>query len=852
MAQEYDILARFKFLEQPGVARMSKAGRAIQAFSRKAKMVGAGVRQIGSGVRTLGLLSLGATVLVGGVVKKTMDFNKQMSAVQSKTRSSAAEFQELRASALKMGASTTFTATQSAEALEMIATAGFDAKQSMAMLSPTLHLAEASSIDLASSSRIVTDQIRTFNLRAKDAGMVADVLAYTSAKSSTTVLSLGESLKFAGVTAARTGQDIKATAAMLGLLGNIGLRGSLAGTAVKNAFVKLTKQGPALREMFGGKKGVKQLLTDSTGKFRGIDRVMFDVIVRLGKINNQADRTKMAFEIFGIRGKAAMDAFAVAGERAGKMKAFLDGIRNKSVGAAKEMAKIRIDNLAGDFTIFKSAVEGAQIAIGGMLVKSFNLRTGVQSLSGFVQKMALAFEDMNKGLSETGIIDKYGSTVAAVVFGIKAAVSGVKQAFIDVWKTLSGVFSTFTKGGASSVKTVVTLITKVLLFGAVLGPIALAIGAIGMAAGAAFNIVGGGIKIVTALMSPWGMAIMAVILLLSTFKKKGESTFGFLKRMVSGVAKAFSPIIAALKFMVKHVGVLGTMLVGGGAIMGGRALLARRAGAGAAGAGGTAGLAGLAGGGTPVRVTNWAEARMFLGGGVGGVPGAAGAPVVAGKMSGLMKVAIAAPIIGAIISTTEARRKEISARVKLYDKPLLAHTWKVATGIAAMANQLSAKMEKRGAFILGAKKEFFKETERGVLATKSIQAILAKGATRDISGKMSISTDDLASSSADLRKVQAELTKQKQVIASGLAAAGLTQKEIAKDPRFEAMTGILQAIDRRFAMQAQGKMTADIRIVLPDGSVIAKQNAQLVTQNKERAGISPSPGQRRRNVERGY
>jgi len=642
VAKSYPIFGQFNFKAQPGVAQMGRASKAVASFTMFTRRASAGARQMGRGMRQLSMAGAVVGAGFGWMIKKAAGFNKQMSAVRSVMRNaSEKDFKNLRKAAMRMGATTSFTAIQAGQGLEQLARKGFNAAQAMAALSPVLRLAEADQMNLKQSSDIVSSAIRQFSLRARDATTVADTLAFVSANSGTNVLALGESLKFAGVTAAQAGQSVQATVGALGMLANIGVKGSLAGTALKNMFMRLGKQSKSFVKLFGTRGELKKALTDQTGKWRGMDVIMKEVIARIVKMKNQADQTKIAFELFGIRGKTALDAFRTAMKKSETgMTDFVKlGAKNiiaKSKGMATEMAKIRLDNLSGDFTILKSAVEGAAIGLGGMLVKSFNLRGGVKSLSGWIQKLSLAFGMMSEGARQGAVATKFGKSIAAVAFGIKEAIAGVKEAFTEVWAMVKKFFGSFTKGGSASIKTIVKIIAKVAIFGAVLAPIGIAFGGIAMVASGAFNVIGGGIKVVTALMSPWGLALMAILMLFGKTKKKGESTFGWLARTIKSIVSLFTPLIDAIKWLVKHLGVFGTLLGIGVAMKAGKAMFKGVASRMAKSKNPLArGLGKIMGGATaaglPVRIVNWSE---MPGGGMGGAGGGAGRLAKGGAAAG--------------------------------------------------------------------------------------------------------------------------------------------------------------------------------------------------------------------------
>lgn len=645
MATQYDLFARFNFRGQPGTNQLNRTARAFQTLKRNAQSAKASVRKIGSGLQQLTIVSAGVGLAVGKIIKTTMDFNKQMSVVRSVTSISGKEFIKLRKLALKMGATTSFTAKQAADGMEALGRASLSSKQIMIALKPTLNMAAAESMNLGRAAEIVASSIKMFGLKAKDAQMVADTLAYTSAKANTNIEQLAEALKYGGTMAIGTNQSFKTLVGSLAVLANVGIRGSMAGTALKNAMVKLLKGSKAAYEVFGGKRGFNAVLRDArTNTIRPLNEIMAKTLIRLSKIKDITKRNALAFQIFGLRGKALADAFKAVG-KVDLAKHFGD-IQKNVDGMAERMAKIRLDNLAGDVTLLKSALSGVAIQLGSMLVPSLrqliSAGTGKGGMIGFLQKVAGALQMVNEGAKESAIVKKYGKTIGAVVTGIKQAIAGVKEAFIEVGKTVKSVFSKFSGGGKNTIKTIARIVTKGILFLTILGPIAVGLGTVAIAAGGAFKVISGGLGLIRLAFSPFGLAITAVMIALSAFKKKGESTFGFMHRIIKAITVALSPIISALKYMVKHVGVLGTVLGVGIAVKGGRMLLGGMLGKLGGGRGVMGRLGAIVGGAQPVYVTNWPIGM----GGMGGIGGMAGRLGRAGAGAGAVGAAGAAGRVG--------------------------------------------------------------------------------------------------------------------------------------------------------------------------------------------------------------
>jgi TP901 family phage tail tape measure protein len=567
------------------------------------------------------MAGVGVVAVFGAVIKESAKFNQQMSVVRSIVdkdgKMTAKTFDMMRDRALALGASTSFTAKEAGDGMEHLSRAGFSAAQVIKTIGPTLRMAEADSMALGTAAQVVAASLRQCRLDASKAEHITDVTG------------LGEAMKFAGASSKAAGQSFEHTAGAIGLLANLGIRGTLAGTALKNAILKLTKQSNAAVKLFGGKKGLRQALTDTNGKMRAMPVIINNVIGRLGKIKNEADRAKVAFEIFGLRGKAAMDAFA-----AHKLKdqaRLLDDIGKKAAGTAKRMAEQRLDNLAGDWIKFKSAVSGAAIAMGSMLEPEFRkILSGTTGKGGMIygiQQLAKAMAQMGR-LSESELKKKFGKTIAGIALGIRDGFREAKKAVVSTWATVKGVFTRMSGGSKANARNITKMITKFVGLAAVMAPIVISLGAIGMAGGAMFQIFAGGFKMMRAMTSGWGIALLVLVHTLAGTKKKGETTFEHMARGVKKLTKLVYALTAPFRLLAKHLGTIPAILAAVGGYKAAKYGLGK-AGAAMAGSksrmgrmfGGVLGAAGRHG--LPVYVTNFGEAP---GGGVGGMgPGMGGA-----------------------------------------------------------------------------------------------------------------------------------------------------------------------------------------------------------------------------------
>ncbi|MGK5435250.1 phage tail tape measure protein [Faecalibacterium prausnitzii] len=162
-----------------------------------------------------------------------------MSNVEALSGATGEELTALSDKAKEMGATTKFTAGESADALSYMALAGWDTQSMLDGISPVLNLAAAANMDLAQASDIVTDYLTAFGLKASDTTHFVDVMAYAMANSNTDVIQLGEAYKACAATATSLGYSVEETTAVLATMANAGVKGGEAGTALNAIFTRL-------------------------------------------------------------------------------------------------------------------------------------------------------------------------------------------------------------------------------------------------------------------------------------------------------------------------------------------------------------------------------------------------------------------------------------------------------------------------------------------------------------------------------------------------------------------------------------------------------------------------------------
>ncbi len=313
--------------------------------------------------KMVGLMKKSAAVIgVASVAaaKKTIDVGKSfeagMSEVQAISGASGKDLEKLSAKAKQMGATTKFSATESATALKYMAMAGWKTNQMVSGLSGVMNLAAASGEDLGTVSDIVTDSMTAFGLKAKDSGHFADVLAKASSSSNTNVAMMGETFKYVAPLAGSMKYSIEDTATAIGLMANAGIKGSQAGTELRSILTRLVKPpkdaaaalsalGISTTKADGSMKPMRQTMAELREKFSGL---------------TDSQKSQYAAAIAGQEAMSGLLAIVNASDSDfNKLQKAIDN----SSGAAKKQADIMNNNLQGALYDLGSAAEAVGIGI---------------------------------------------------------------------------------------------------------------------------------------------------------------------------------------------------------------------------------------------------------------------------------------------------------------------------------------------------------------------------------------------------------------------------------------------------------------------------------------------------------
>lgn len=379
--------------------RMSKAMRNVNTAVR---VTNRATDQLSRGFRRLGVASAAAAAGLGLVTKNVVDVGSgfeeaiaAVGAVQLKTRDQIVDLEE---KAKSLGATTKFTATEAANAMEIMAKAGFNSSQILSGVDGVLAAAAASGLEIAEVADHVSNALKGMGLEASEATRVADVLALASSRTNSTIGTLGESIRNVASTARQLKVPFEDVTAAVALLQDVGLDASVAGSAMNTMLTKMAKPTDAVAAKMK-KMGIS--FKDAKGNMLPFT----SVIGQLNKAGEKAGGTfdKVAFfaDLVGLRGQKAAANLADLFKK-GKLKELTHELNN-ATGAADKMAKLRMDTLRGDWTLLKSAVDAVKVAL-------FDAESG--PLRAFVQRMT----------------DWVGKNQDKIVASVGRAIDGLKEA----------------------------------------------------------------------------------------------------------------------------------------------------------------------------------------------------------------------------------------------------------------------------------------------------------------------------------------------------------------------------------------------------------------------------------------
>ena len=343
-------------------------GKIQSSLTKSVSGVNNKLDSIGKAAKTAAKIATAAfaAVKIGDFVKDAVDtyseFNQAMAETAGIAGATEDEYKQLQAAAQEMGKRTTKTATEAAQALGYMSLAGWNVNDSISALEPVLRLSEATSMDLATCSDLVTDSMSALGLGVDDLTNYLNVAVQANNKSNTTAQALMEAMIGCGGAAKSAGMDYKQTAAALGILANNGIKGAQAGTALNSMLVRMTTKDVA-------QKAFKELgvsIYDSSGAMRNMQDILVELNGAMSGLSQEQKNNYMAaiagtnyYTQFGY----LLEGVAEGADGAASTWTQLTEAFDNSDGALDAMADTMTDTLPGAMAIFGSAVDDAKIRL---------------------------------------------------------------------------------------------------------------------------------------------------------------------------------------------------------------------------------------------------------------------------------------------------------------------------------------------------------------------------------------------------------------------------------------------------------------------------------------------------------
>jgi TP901 family phage tail tape measure protein len=393
---------------------INKHSSSWSKLQEKLNDVGQRLQDVGDRMQTAGqnlAMSFGAAATaIGGAlgfaVKKSMDFEAQLDRVGAIAGATPAEIKKLEQAALDLGASTSKSAAEVAQGMEIMGAMGYNTNQILAAMPGIIAAAEASGEDMAMVAETVSSALNAFGLEASEASRVADVLAQAANDSAAGIQDMQYTFKYAAPVAKSLGISLEQLAAATEIMSNAGIRGEQAGTTLRAALIRLSdppKEAAAtLKEL-----GVR--ITDSSGKMLPFNQIIAQLAKSTKDMSN-AQKLAALSTIFGTEAASGMLTVIEAGPQ--KLDQLTKSLQN-SAGASQEAAKKMKDNLKGALEELQGAFETAQISIGNALAPA------IQKIAEVLQGLINWFNQLSPATQKFVAI---GAAVAAVFTGIVASI----------------------------------------------------------------------------------------------------------------------------------------------------------------------------------------------------------------------------------------------------------------------------------------------------------------------------------------------------------------------------------------------------------------------------------------------
>lgn len=441
---QYDALQREIIETEQNLRSLETQANQSATALQKIGATGEKLKTVGDNISSAGQKMLPATAAVTGLgtaaVTTAASFESSMSQVQATmgiTKDSMSTvngesvntMNALSNLAKEMGSKTAFSASECAEALNYLALAGYNTQEMTDTLPTVLNLAAAGGLDLASASDMVTDAMSALGLGVSDAETMVDQMSKTASTTNTSVAQLGEGILTIGATAKSVKGGTAELNTALGILANNGIKGAEGGTHLRNIILSLQnptdKAADAMKTL-----GVD--VYDSQGNMRSMNDILGDLNKSMDGMTSE-EKANIISTIFNKTDLSSVNALLA---NTGDTWDDLQQSITNSGGAAQQMADTQLDNLQGQLTILKSALEGLAISFGELLMPA--IKSIVTAVQGFVDKLNSMDEGTKKVIVTIALIVAAIGPVLIVIGKVISAVGTI----MTIVPKIAGVINT--------------------------------------------------------------------------------------------------------------------------------------------------------------------------------------------------------------------------------------------------------------------------------------------------------------------------------------------------------------------------------------------------------------------------
>lgn len=554
--EQYDALQREIIACENELKNLQKEANNSNSALKKVGEAGEKIGALGDKISGVGQklmpLSAAAAGIGAGIIKTTADFDSSMSKVAAVSGAAGAEFDALREKAREMGATTKFTASDSAEAMNYMAMAGWKTEQMLNGIAGVMNLAAASGEELGTTSDIVTDALTAFGMKAEESSHFADILAAASSNANTNVAMMGESFKYVAPVAGSLGYSAEDVSIALGLMANSGIKASMAGTSLRNMFQRMAKPtkesamamdrlGIALYDDEGKMYSFREIMNQLRGSMQQIN-------MPLEEYNRQLDELDAALEDGTIKQKTYdkeleelnLQAFGAEGAEKARAAAMLGGARAMS-------GLLAIANATEeDYNKLTAAVDNSSQAFAktkdGIVPLNEALASGaeiIETYEGSAAAMAATMQDNAAGQMEIlkSQLQELAISLGDTLMPTIREIVGYVQGFVD---KLNGM-DEHTK----------QLIMNIILITAAAGPLLIVVGKLVSGIGSIMTVIGGLSAPILAVIAVIGLLVAAFVHLWNTneeFRNNITATWERLKAVFDSFGQGIVDRLNAMGF----------------------------------------------------------------------------------------------------------------------------------------------------------------------------------------------------------------------------------------------------------------------------------------------------------------